>query len=119
MAFIRFLCKIGTTQAFLTSLGGTVGTPNPAGYIVTQVAHNVHQITVTGLSGPFYLGAANAQGSDGIVPRIDLLNADILFDTTIAPFANIQTELGKVIKTNEPTLWSDADEQYAVTVARV
>ncbi|TWU38642.1 hypothetical protein [Novipirellula artificiosorum] len=92
MATIRFVCWPGTTTAYLTSLGDTTGDSNPSGYPVTQLAGTIHQIEVAGLTGPWYLGAGDIEGlSGGYVERVDLVDADVLIDTTKPDFTSSST----------------------------
>ena len=61
---VEIFCHIGTTRAYLISLGG-VGTP-AAEYVVTQVSGNVHTITVPeSLQGRWHINCQNVNGIYG------------------------------------------------------
>lgn len=65
MTTLRLLANEDATKLFLTSLGGTTGTPTVGGYDLTQVAGKVFDSPdITGLTGPFY---AEAKDGDGVV----------------------------------------------------
>lgn len=82
MATVKILTNIGATKLFLTAIGGsTTGTPNPAGYDLTQVVDLLHSATVTGLTGVHY---AECKDDDGVLMsrtnQIEMVDDDSVID---------------------------------------
>lgn len=89
MATLRLAAIDGATKVFLTSLGGTTGTPAVAGYALTQVVGLVHDATITGLTGPFYAVAKDGDGTElGYVYRVTMVDDSSVIDAT-TPQVNV------------------------------
>ena len=83
MATLRIAAIEGATTVFLVSLGGTTGTPAGAGYALTQVTGLIHDATITGLTGPFYVVAKDDEDIElGYVTRVVMVDDSSLIDTT-------------------------------------
>ena len=83
MATLRIAAIEGATTVFLTSLGGTTGTPSVGGYALTQVTGLIHDATITGLTGPFYVVAEDDEDIElGYVTRVVMVDDSSLIDTT-------------------------------------
>jgi hypothetical protein len=81
MATLRIKSQPGATKVFLTSLEGT-GTPNPAGYNLTQTSGLIYEATITGLTGPFYAECKTPNGTVySSVSNVAMVDDNSVIDT--------------------------------------